>query len=213
MALDLVMPWRDTGDPYRRAHFWHLRRYYERAGFRVVVGDRPGEFNRAAARNAGVKAATADVVAVLDADNVIPPANLDRAAHLAGLGGGWVKPFSKFGYLSPESTDHWYATCDAPDAPESVRLTWEGDGPQENFNGGAYVMTRLAWFLVGGMDEEFTGWGAEDDAFTIAATRVLGQPHIVPGLACHLWHPAARITSPENYRRLMEEYVNGHQPS
>ena len=202
------MPWRDIGDPYRRAHFWYLRRHYEQAGFRVLVGDRPGPFNRAAARNAGVAAATADVVAVVDADNLIPTHMIERAADLAALGGGWAKPFSEFGYLSHESTDHWYATETA-----EFRLTWEGGGPQADFNGGAYVMTRLAWALVGGMDEAFTGWGAEDDAFTITATRVLGQPHIVDGLAVHLWHPAQRITSPENYARLMERYVNGHQPS
>ena len=206
------MPWRDTGDPYRRAHFWYLRRYYERAGFRVVVGDSPGEFNRAAARNAGVKAATADVVAVVDADNLIPPQHIERAADLASLGGGWAKPFSRFGYLSPEATDWVYAVEGAEDS-STIRLTWEGDGPQADFNGGAYVISRLAWALVGGMDEAFTGWGAEDDAFTITATRVLGQPHIVDGLAVHLWHPAQRITSPENYARLMERYVNGHQPS
>ena len=209
--MDLVIPWRDSGDPYRRAHFWFLRRYYEQAGLRVVVGDHPGEFNRSAARNAGVRAATADVVAVVDADNIITPANLERAADLAWLGGGWAKPFTHFGYLSQQSTDHWYAAEDS--TVDSFPLTWEGDGPQERFNGGAYVMARVTWLALGGMDEAFTGWGAEDDAFTIAATRALGQPHLVPGLACHLWHPAQRVTSPENYRRLMEEYVHGHQPS
>lgn len=207
VTVDVVIPWRDSGDPYRRAHYWYLRRWYEQGGFRVVVGDCPGEFNRAAARNAGVRASTADVVAVVDADNLIAPSQVARAADLAALG-GWAKPFDRFGYLSVESTDRWYVTGEPDPA-----ITWEGDGPQAGFNGGAYVMSRAAWGALGGMDEAFTGWGAEDDAFTIVARRHLGQPHIVPGLAYHLWHPAARITSPENYRRLMEEYVNGHQPS
>ena len=80
VTVDVVIPWRDTGDPYRRAHYWRLRAHYGRAGFRVVVGDRPGDFNRAAARNAGVRQATADVVAVVDADNLIDPSQITWAS-------------------------------------------------------------------------------------------------------------------------------------
>lgn len=206
--MDLIVPWRDTGDPYRRAHFWRLAHYYNDHGLHVIAADRPGDFNRAAARNAGVRAAKSMVVCVIDADNLIAPQAILEAGAQAGVNGGLVKPFRRFGYMSPESTDAWYAgTLD----PFVTRPTWEGDGPQEGFAGGAYVMRRQDWMDLGGMDEQFTGWGAEDDAFTITAERALGKARTVVGTAFHLWHPAARITSPENYQRLMEVYVNGHK--
>lgn len=206
--MDLIVPWRDTGDPYRRAHFWRLAAWYQSAGLGWIPADRPGVFNRAAARNAGVAASSAAVVCVIDADNLVSPRALQEAAALVGVRGGWAKPFRRFGYLSHEATDAWYAgTLD----PFTTQPTWEGDGPQEGFAGGAYVMRRQDWLDLGGMDEAFTGWGAEDDAFTITATRALRPARVVGGTCYHLWHPAARITSPENYQRLMEVYVNGHK--
>lgn len=207
--MDLVVPWRDTGDPFRRAHYWRLVAWYTGFGFRVVPGDRPGEFNRSAARNSGVMAATSDVVCVLDADNLIHPTALHAAGNLAErIGPALVKPFTRFGYMDAAATDAWYAGALDPFAGDTP--TWEGDGPATGFNGGAYVMRRSTWFEVGGMDEDFTGWGAEDDAFTITAERRLGKARTIPGTCYHLWHPAQRWTSPENYARLMEEYVNGH---
>lgn len=203
------MPWRDNGDPHRRAHFWYLRWWYTKHGFHVIAGDRPGEFNRAAARNYGVAQATSDVIAVVDADNLIPALQLDTAAKVARLHGGLVKPFSLFGYLSQEATDHWYAT-----GRTDVDPKWEGDGPATGFAGGAYVMRRQDWATVGGMDDLFNGWGAEDDAFTIRCRRLLGPERVVDGYDLHLWHPTpGRMTSPENYQRLMEVYVRGNQPS
>jgi hypothetical protein len=121
-----------------------------------------------------------------------------------------VKPFTHFGYLDAATTDAWYAGQVDPFATKPHRLGWEGDGPQARFNGGAYVMRRQDWLDLGGMDEAFTGWGAEDDAFTIVAERALGKALTVGGIAYHLWHPAARITSPENYARLMKEYDDGN---
>ncbi len=206
--MDLIVPWRDTGDPYRRAHFWRLAHHYQDNGLHIVAADRRGDFNRSAARNAGVRAAKSVVVCVIDADNLVDPAAIMEAGALAGVQGGLVKPFTRFGYLDTASTDAWYAgRLD----PFTDPVGWEGDGPQEGFSGGAYVMRRQDWLDLGGMDEAFTGWGAEDDAFTITAQRALGAARVVPGTCYHLWHPAARITSPENYQRLMEVYVNGHK--
>lgn len=199
-----MIPWRDTGCPHRRAHLWHLRWLYGQAGHHIVIGDPPGEFNRAAARNAGVRASTSTVVAVVDADNLIAPDMLHAAGLRAQSTGRLVKPFTTFGYLDQRSTDAYYEHGGLSGA------TWEGDGPQVGFAGGAYVLRRDVWDTLGGFDEQFTGWGAEDDAFTIHAERVLGPAVPTPGPCYHLWHPSpGRVTSPENYSRLMEVYVHG----
>lgn len=204
--MDVVIPWRDTGCPYRRAHLWHLRWLYEQAGFPIVVGDPPGVFNRAAARNAGVRASTSRVVAVVDADNLLAPDMLHSAALKAERTGRLVKPFTTFGYLDQPSTDAYYEHGGLHGA------TWEGDGPQTGFAGGSYVIRRDIWDDLGGFDEQFQGWGAEDDAFTITAEKALGPVLTTAGPCYHLWHPSpGRVTSPENYQRLMEVYVHGGQ--
>lgn len=213
----VVIPWRDNGDPHRRAHFWRLQAWYSQGwpvGFPVVVGNNEGEFNRAAARNAGVVAADPQdgIVAVVDADNLIAHPQLAEAAIKAHTNPDRVvKPFTHFGYLSRESTEAWYRG-DLPLLPSTpgskAPVTWEGDGPQVGFTGGAYVMRKQVWQRLGGMDEGFTGWGGEDDAFTLHAQRELGPILAVRGTAYHLWHPTpGRQTSPENYKRLMEKYV------
>jgi glycosyltransferase involved in cell wall biosynthesis len=212
MTLDVVIPWRDNGCPHRRAHYQHLRAFYG-LHFNVLTGNNPGEFNRAAARNTGVAQSTAPVVAVVDADNLIAPRQLAQAAHRAADADVLVKPFTWFGYLTPQATDDYYQghTTAIPWAKEPADGLWV-DPPGMEFSGGAYVLNRAAWAAVGGFDEQFTGWGGEDDAFTIAATRELGPVEYVPGVAYHLWHPdPGRVTSADNYRRLMEVYVNGNE--
>lgn len=223
--MQVVLPWRDNGDPYRRAHHWRLREWYADGGFTVVGGDTaPGTpFNRSGARNAGVAAATSPIVAVVDADNLIPVEQLWQACQIAMADRPrLVKPFSWFAYLSQQSTDEWYAgllpgLAAIPGLPPprpalpvayGPTVTYEGTGPALDFNGGAYVMRRTAWLEIGGFDEEFTGWGGEDDAFTLLARHHFGDEAVVEGTDFHLWHPSSeRVTSTANYQRLLSEYV------
>jgi len=51
--------------------------------------------------------------------------------------------------------------------------------------GGALVMDRGALEGVGGWDEEFSGWGCEDDAMNHA---LQGRIALMNSTACHLWH-------------------------
>jgi hypothetical protein len=54
--------------------------------------------------------------------------------------------------------------------------------------GGSMAITRLAYNLLGGMDEAFSGWGGEDNEFwdrcLTLRTWIWGYEPIV-----HLWHP------------------------
>lgn len=212
----VVIPWRDAGCPHRRAHFWRLLRWYEDAGLRVTVGtgDRRAPFSRSAARNDGVataKLSGADAVVIVDADNLIDPSGIRAAGALAVESGRMVKPFTRFGYLDQATTDAWYADG-ARGMIDHNTAGWEGAGLAHEFTGGAWALSIEAFDRVGGFDTGFVGWGAEDDAFTIACTKTLGPPltRAVPGVDLHLWHPTSeRFTSPENYQKLMREYVNG----
>lgn len=125
-------------------------------GLRVVPSPAPGA---AAARNAGIAATTAELVAFLDADDVWPPGSL--RARLAALGDadasfGAVEEFVEPGLEG------------AAPAPRSV-------GPTRF--PGTTLTTRQAWQAVGPLDEslkvgEFIDWVARFDAAGLRAEGI-----------------------------------------
>ena len=203
MRQQVIIPWRDAGCTYRRHHFDFLCNYYSEE-FDIVIANNPGDFNRSAARNIGVSKTHSDVAVVIDADNYIPHNQIYEAIEKANKTGKLVKPFHLFGYLTEDSTDMFYEFYDI-DAIEFEPSYI--DPPQNDFTGGAYVMKKNIWQNIGGMDEGFIGWGAEDDDFHIICKKRLGRIHIIPGNDFHLYHPAHRVTSEYNYDKLMREYV------
>jgi glycosyltransferase involved in cell wall biosynthesis len=204
---DIVFPWRDSGCLYRRRHFEYLFDFYSKE-FNVVIGDNDGKFNRSAARNCGVEKSSSPIVVVMDADNYVPTKQIHAAIKVATRRDVLVKPFSYFGYLTEESTNDFYGWGSFPFSKAEFV-----NPPQRNFNGGAYVMKKSIWKDIGGMDEGFIGWGAEDDAFHIVCESKLGKSRSVDGFDYHLYHPAHRVTSEYNYNKLMTEYVNGNKSS
>ena len=209
MRQQIIIPWRDAGCAYRRQHFEFLFNYYSQE-FDVILGDNEGDFNRSAARNAGVECCESEVAVIIDADNYIPLQQIHEAIKVAERSDRLVKPFSWFGYLTEESTALFYDFIDNPII--DFQPTYIQD-PQNDFTGGAYVMKKSLWQKIGGMDEGFVGWGAEDDAFHLLCKQYKIPVRYVEGYDYHLYHPAYRVTSEFNYKKLIEEYVNGNKSS
>jgi hypothetical protein len=72
----------------------------------------------------------------------------------------------------------------------------------QDIYGGPSVVTRTCWNLVGGFDERFVGYGAEDLAFVRGVNVIFGErERIASGGECVLWHPSAkRVTdAPDPY--------------
>jgi predicted glycosyltransferase involved in capsule biosynthesis len=201
----IILPWRDPDCVYRRKHFDFLFDYYSQE-FDIVIGDNEGKFNRSAARNSGVDKSTSEISVIIDADNYIPISQIHSAIKVAKRKDSLIKPFSHFGYLTEEATNSFYV------GKNNFKHNADSfiNSPEKNFTGGAYVIKKSLWQKVGGMDEGFIGWGAEDDAFHILIKAKLGNAHYVDGFDYHLYHPAHRVTSEFNYNKLMEEYVNGN---
>jgi predicted glycosyltransferase involved in capsule biosynthesis len=200
---DIIIPWRDAGEPWRSKHFYFLLDHYSK-DFNIVIGDSDGEFNRSAARNNGVSNSTSEVSVIIDADNFIPIHQIKNAIVLASNKKILVKPFSSFGYLTEESTNLFYECFDDLYTEFSAKHM---EPPQEDFTGGAYVMRKSLWQDLGGMDEGFIGWGAEDDAFHLLCKEKNIKIKYIDGIDYHLYHPAYRITSEFNHNKLMKEYV------
>lgn len=206
MRQQIIIPWRETHEPWRHKHYDFLIDYYIQ-DFDIVLGNNAGDFNRSAARNSGVKDSFSEISVIIDADNYIPITQIWNAIDIATKKDALVKPFKWFGYLTEESTNLFYELADVPAVDFDPTYI---DPPQENFTGGAYVMKKSLWQSLGGMDEGFIGWGAEDDAFHLVCKKNNIKIVYVDGFDYHLYHPAYRVTSEYNYKKLMTEYVHGN---
>lgn len=207
MKQQIIIPWRDAGCSYRKHHFDFLVEYYSQE-FDVIISDNEGEFNRSAARNCGVEKTENEIAVVIDADNYIPLSQIHQSIVVAARSDRLVKPFTWFGYLTEESTALFYNFYESPVVDFEPTYV---EPMQNNFTGGAYIMKKELWQRLGGMDEGFIGWGAEDDAFHLLCKNSGIRTRYIDGYDYHLYHPAHRVTSEFNYEKLMREYVNGNK--
>ena len=159
-------------------------------GIDIIPVDSPLDpFNRAAARNACVRAGERyDVIVICDADTLLQPKPLIEAIEGARLDGLVHNPFTIVEAWDRVSSRNFIRGVKR--SPSVIfRCDWGV--------GSAYVTTANAWWSIGGQDERFAGWGYEDTAFSIVH-RTLKEPmprHV--GVASQLWHqPSPRDGDP-----------------
>jgi hypothetical protein len=64
------------------------------------------------------------------------------------------------------------------------------------------VFSRTAFESVGGWDEEFVGWGGEDDMMTFKVEAAGLKTASMPFSCYHLWHPRV-VPDPVEYSRTL----------
>jgi hypothetical protein len=104
------------------------------------------DYNRSAAFNAGVSEARGEFVVLHDNDIVVPA---DYAREVVGRGRDGFELMNLKRFLFH---------LDAPDdrVPRSV---------MQNAQGGSIAAARRTYLAIGGFDDEFVGWGGEDNDF------------------------------------------------
>jgi hypothetical protein len=138
-------------------------------------------YGRAAAFNAGAAAASAQILVLHDNDMLVP----ERYALevVAGVQRGWeALDLKRFIFYLDERDSAGLM------AGSGLTLREHPGVITQNVHGGSIAITRAAYEAVGGFDEEFVGWGGEDNELwerieTRRATRFGYLPMI------HLWHP------------------------
>lgn len=167
----------------------------------VILGESPeGPFNRAAALNdAARRAGDWDYAVVYDADTVVPARQLTGALQMAQVTGRATYAFSSVVELGQGCTDDLLGGEDLTlDALRIEKIRTEPLQVQSS----ALVVPRAVWDTVGGFDEQFRGWGGEDNAFHHAVSVCCGAPGRIPGHAFHLWHEPGRPRHDDpDYRR------------
>lgn len=187
----IVVPWRDTS-PERAAACRMtcdtLRQILP--GSPLLLADSGHQtFNRSASRNLGVRQLPGDEIAVVCDADILPDGQALHAAIEAAVDGRLHYPFTLCWYLTQEHT----AQVLAGGQPEAGTSSASLHGAE----GGVFVMLASAWRRIGGMDEGFTGWGYEDNAFCAKASKTCGA-HRHRGVIWHLWHPHQRYSGSED---------------
>ncbi len=141
-----------------------------------------GRFNRSHAFNAGLRHCRAPAALLHDNDMLIPADYCRSILHTIALGYQAVN-LKRFVFYLDESTS--LAIMSRPDC--SLDTAPPLEIVQNLEAGGSVAITTEAYRSIGGMDEEFQGWGGEDNEFwdraTLLSRWTWGLFPIV-----HLWH-------------------------
>lgn len=143
--------------------------------------DRP--YNRGWAFNVGVLRSSSPFVLLHDGDLVVPEDYLEKSVRrLTGYDA--LVPWSKIKYLTKSASEEW------PGGTKKTSRSWDSRW----VHGGSMLLKRKTFLDVGGMDERFEAWGAEDDAFFLKLSRLSKVAPFRPTGAClyHLYHGRAK---------------------
>lgn len=191
-SVSVVVPWRPSPGRERHLNLVRIALTAALPGAEVAAFDTGHQpFNRAAARNGGVRNSYggANVLVVCDADTVVDRESL-RMAVKGAHDGRLHLPYTTCRMLSPKGTEA------ALTGGGNVGIA-EAEASYNNSIGGCVVVAYDTWREVGGWDERFTHWGFEDVAFWCAVDTFYGTVRH-PGTIHHLWHPDGRgLGSPE----------------
>jgi hypothetical protein len=194
--IPVFIPWRH--DDYRaKLKAWVYERFWWpleiNGGFRVIEGSSPeGLFNRSAALNDAARQANEmldwDVAVIADADVWVPRPQLMHAVSSAAEHARLTAAYDVVLGLTADGTDTLLSSGDLNFIAHGVDGMRTIERPRQ-VESKMLVCPRELWNELGGFDENFVGWGCEDNAFWKAASIVRGGTYRVPGPCFHLWHP------------------------
>lgn len=161
-----------------------------------------GGFRKTVLLNAAVKYETSiDTIVMVDGDVFLIPEVVNYIRSHWG-DGSLVFPYSEAIYLKETDSRRLISGMSILPGPKD-------HGACINRQTGlCNVFTRKTWELVGGYDEEFMNWGAEDDAFLTKCKRLVGPVSRNGESGCiayHLFHP---VTNTAAYMKGNRDYID-----
>jgi hypothetical protein len=140
------------------------------SAIRVHVPAHGRPFKKALACNAGFAATSTEVIALVDADTLMPTEAFLACASAVHATHDVIRPYGRLVELDEDATITLALggpmPADAAGGHDDAR-----GGEHIPLCGGIVILRRTAYASVGGMDETFEGWGGEDDALSVALIR------------------------------------------
>lgn len=212
-GISILVPFRCPEKDHRSIIWKWIRRYWKHflPGAEIVIGVDPASeddplipFSKSAAVNDAASRAHGDIFCIVDADGLINILSVIRCARnirKARREGRrlWYIPYRHFYRLNRKGSKLLLdsSPCDpyqfsVPPNPAFVQNT-SGSQHGHWFGAMIQVMSREAFFEVGGWDPRFRGWGGEDSS-AMRAMDTLYSPHkTMPFQVLHIWHPMLSV--------------------
>jgi predicted glycosyltransferase involved in capsule biosynthesis len=141
-------------------------------------------FWKAKLLNRGVAACDKEAFCVVDSDAIISKEAID---HLSTLNSDFnmMFPYNKVKMLNEGETRIWIKNRKIPKTIDESYQKYP-----MCYTGFFMVMSKSNYDLVGGFDEEYIGWGGEDDAMVIKTNRLSNITEMpFESLVMHMYHP------------------------
>jgi predicted glycosyltransferase involved in capsule biosynthesis len=223
-ASSMILTVRATSEVRKRNLYHVLGWYLKMQGWEVIVVEQDhapqldstdwpytvkrlfvknsGPFNKGWGLNVGAKAANSDVLFFCDSDLLLAHSALKAASNLCHRALA-VKPYDKLIDLNEFESEAILTTHAEPNFERSDASKVRGNRENLCFCGGAFFMHQSLFSVLGGFDERYLGWGAEDDAMTLKMHRMTDQLAALENRAAvHLWHE----------RSVQSTFGNAHYP-
>jgi len=140
-------------------------------------------YNRSWALNEGVRLAIGDIVVLHDGDMLVSAEYAAEFVHQVNQGFDVVNLKRFIAYLDESSTGDVFEQQKIVGALRSEQII------ANLCAGGSLGITKQAYWSIGGMDEEFVGWGGEDTEFWDRCQTLRVANHTYMPIV-HLWHPS-----------------------
>lgn len=191
--VSVLIPYRPDGAFRDAAWESVVQIAWEQTGAELLVaspgpGASPAEFNHPAAINEARRRATRPILMVSDADCLWTPVNAPaRLAYVVREGGAPWAMLRRYATLGQQQSRSIVLRKRWTAEQALSRASWVGDKVSW---AGLICMRAEDFDTVGGYDERFAWWGADDQAFGLTMDALVGKHARVEGSVLHLWHPA-----------------------
>lgn len=189
--IPVIVPLRP--DQGHRDGLWRFvrSRFVEHGYHPIIESDSEGDWSRGEAINRGVARTDAEVFIVADADVIYQSWEQPRQAAELALRTGSLAYAHRRHHMLP-----WPATRRILKG-QKPRPTW-AEQAVDNTMSSCWAISRESWDRIGGFDERFIGWGAEDWMWMCACHAIIGLER-VDAFTFHLWHPRDGEADHPNY--------------
>jgi hypothetical protein len=229
-GISIIVPahFNGYGRETRERNWQWLEQYWKKSlpGAELILGHDPQSdvlpFSKSVAVNNAAMEAHGDVLVIVDADvfisieNVLESVKDIRQAEKKGHA-LWFMPYRRMFRLSQEASER-FLNADPkhpidinPDVqPGAYTNNGEFEGTPHSQIGHWYgamiqIMSKKAFYTVGGWDHRFKGWGGEDHAAMTAMDTLYGPHKTLPCDILHIWHPvitADPLADPKGKKRI-----------